>query len=79
MIEDQGIAFEGRNGVTPVDTTPQGDRVRTGQPDRDPGGGDDSDGDDDRGPRDNFPPGQGRREPNRDNNGNGRPPGRGQD
>ncbi|KAG6849561.1 hypothetical protein H0H93_007406 [Arthromyces matolae] len=74
MIEDQGIAFEGQNGVTPVDNSPRGGQVRTGQPDCDPGGGDDSDGDDDRGPRDNLPQGQGRH-----NNGNGRPPGRGQD
>ncbi|KAG6847593.1 hypothetical protein H0H93_007147, partial [Arthromyces matolae] len=44
-IDDQGVAFEGRNGVTPVDTISQRMHVRSGNPDRDPGGPD-SDGDD---------------------------------
>ncbi|KAG6882519.1 hypothetical protein C0992_011419, partial [Termitomyces sp. T32_za158] len=37
LIDDQGIVFEGRGGVTPVDDMRRQFVARTGEPDRDPG------------------------------------------
>ncbi|KAG6892817.1 hypothetical protein C0992_012385, partial [Termitomyces sp. T32_za158] len=37
LIDDQGIVFEGRGGVTPIDDMRRQFIARTGEPDRDPG------------------------------------------
>ncbi|KAG6871909.1 hypothetical protein C0993_002615, partial [Termitomyces sp. T159_Od127] len=36
LIDDQGVVFEGRGGVTPIDDMRQQFVVRTGEPDKDP-------------------------------------------
>ncbi|KAG6893894.1 hypothetical protein C0993_012754, partial [Termitomyces sp. T159_Od127] len=44
LIDDQGVVFEGRGGVTPIDDMRQQFVARTGKPDKDP---EDGSGDDD--------------------------------
>ncbi|KAG6893490.1 hypothetical protein C0992_009771, partial [Termitomyces sp. T32_za158] len=71
LIDDQGIVFEGRGGVTPIDDMRRQFVARTGEPDRDPGN---DSGDDDH----HSDRGHGRRTNNRegrDRRDNCRPPG----
>ena len=44
LIDDQGVAFEGREGVTPVDDMRRQFTAWTAEPDRGLGGSDDSSG-----------------------------------
>ncbi|KAG6882239.1 hypothetical protein C0992_012386, partial [Termitomyces sp. T32_za158] len=75
LIDDQGIVFEGRGGVTPIDDMRRQFIARTGEPDRDPGndsGDDDHHSDCGYGRRTNDRDGRDRRDDRR-------PPGRQQE